>query len=351
MITFIWRLSLLLYRNLKRGAELMKIVILDAMTLTLNDDIDFSVFNKYGEVVIYQFTEDKDIVERIKDADAVLCNKSLMTADKLSHAHNLKYIGLFATGYNNIDLKYTREHGITVCNAGSYSTEAVAQHVFALILHNYNTVSKYNEFVWNEGWIKTNKFSPFMEMREIYDKTIGIIGYGSIGKKVAEIAAAFGMNVLVYSRSLLKENKSKEIDIKKINGQSRIVAADIDTILKKSDIVTIHCPLNKDSEKMCNKEFFEKMKSNALFINTSRGGVVNEKDLVWALNHDVIGSAALDVIEKEPMSEESVLLNAKNLVITPHAAWAPLETRTRLIKIVDQNLKKWVAGTPINVIE
>lgn len=327
----------------------MKIVILDAVTLTLNDDIDFSVFDELGEVTIYQYTKDEQIAERIKDADAVLCNKSLMTGEKLSQAPNLKYIGLFATGYNNIDLDYTREHGITVCNAGSYSTEAVAQHVFALILHNYNTVAKYNEYVKDGGWIKTDKFSPFMEMRETYQKTIGIIGYGSIGKKVAEIARAFGMNVLAYSRSIVNEELRMKNE-KSVMAEG-VRYADIDTILKESDIVTMHCPLNKDSEKMCNKEFFMKMKKDALFINTSRGGVVNEKDLVWALENEVIGGAALDVIEKEPMVPDSILLNTKNLVITPHAAWAPLETRTRLIKIVLENLKKWVAGTPINVIE
>ncbi len=324
--------------KMKAGIK-VKIVILDAETLTLNDDIDFSVFQQFGEVTVYPFTKDEQIVERIHDADVVLCNKSLMTGEKLCRAQELKYIGLFATGYNNIDLEYTRSHGITVCNAGSYSTEAVAQHVFALILHNYNTVGKYNKFVKEGGWIKTDKFSPFMEMREIYQKTIGIIGYGSIGRKVGEVAKAFGMNVLATSRH------------KQAGESNGILFMPPDKLLSASDIVSVHCPLNEDSQKMCDRNFFRKMKKDALFINTSRGGVVNEKDLVWALNHDIIGAAALDVIEKEPMERDSILLNAKNLVITPHAAWAPLETRTRLIKIVAENLKKWVAGTPINVIE
>lgn len=327
----------------------MKIVILDAETLTINNDIDFSIFDQYGDVTIYQFTKDEQVAERIKDAEVVLCNKSPMNAANLSKAKKLKYIGLFATGYNNIDLDYTRKHNITVCNAGSYSTEAVAQHVFAFILHYYNTITKYDEFVKEEGWIHTNKFSPFMEMKEIYGKTIGIIGYGSIGKKVAQIALAFGMNVLAYSRSGLLE-QGKETQSKMIQG-AFVQYADIDTILKKSDIVTMHCPLNKDSEKMCNKAFFSKMKKDSLFINTSRGGVVDEKDLTEALNNNVIGCAALDVIDQEPMIVDCPLRKAKNLIITPHAAWAPLETRTRLIKIVSENLKKWLAGTPLNVIE
>jgi len=319
----------------------MKIVILDAATLTINNDIDFSIFDRFGEVKIYDFTKDEEIPERIKDADVILCNKSSMSEKNLSGAKNLKYIGLFATGYNNVDLEYTRKKGITVCNAGSYSTEAVAQHVFAFILHYYNTISRYDEFVKNKGWINTNKFSPFMEMKELFGKTIGIIGYGSIGQKVAVIANAFGMNVLAYSRSALKEKIQSD----------EVTYATVDEILEKSDIVTIHCPLNKDSEKMCNKEFFTKMKKDSLFINTSRGGVANQEDLMWALNNNVIQYAALDVIEKEPMPEDCKLIETKNLVITPHAAWAPLETRERLIKIVSKNLQKWVAGTPINVIE
>ena len=319
----------------------MKIVILDAATLTINNDIDFSIFDRFGEVKIYDFTKDEEIPERIKDADVILCNKSSMSEKNLSGAKKLKYIGLFATGYNNVDLEYTRKKGITVCNAGSYSTEAVAQHVFAFILHYYNTISRYDEFVKNKGWINTNKFSPFMEMKELFGKTLGIIGYGSIGQKVAVIANAFGMNVLAYSRRALKEKIQSD----------EVTYATVDEILGKSDIVTIHCPLNKDSKKMCNKEFFTKMKKDSLFINTSRGGVVNQEDLMWALNNNVIQYAALDVIEKEPMPEDCKLIETKNLVITPHAAWAPLETRERLIKIVSKNLQKWVAGTPINVIE
>ena len=182
----------------------MNIVILDAETLSLNNDIDFSAFDQYGNVKIYGSTGENQIVERISEADVVLCNKTPLFEKTLCKATKLKYIGLFATGYNNVDLEYTRKKGITVCNAGSYSTEAVAQHVFAFILHFYNKISRYNHFVQEGGWIKTDKFSPFMEMKELSGKTIGIIGYGSIGKKVAQIANAFGMNVLAYSRSALK---------------------------------------------------------------------------------------------------------------------------------------------------
>lgn len=323
----------------------MKIVILDASTLTINKDIDFSIFDRLGEVTVYPFTKDEQVAERIKEADVVLCNKSPMSRENIDKAPHLKYIGLFATGYNNIDLEVTRERGITVCNAGSYSTEAVAQHVFALILHFYNTVAKYDEFVKKEGWIKTDKFSPFMEMKELYGKTIGIIGYGSIGKKVAKVADAFGMNVLAYSRSALKQQNTSDTT------QEIATICDIDTILKKADIVTIHCPLNNDSKGMCNIEFFQKMKQDALFVNTSRGGVVNEDDLYRALTQDIIRGAALDVIAKEPMEKDFKLLNAKNVIMTPHAAWAPVETRTRLVQIVAENLENWLSGKPTNVIK
>lgn len=324
----------------------MKIVILDAETLTINNDIDFSIFDQYGDVTIYPFTKDEEIPERIKDVDIILCNKSPMNRENLCYAKDLKYIGLFATGYNNVDLEYTKEKNITVCNAGNYSTDAVTQHVFALILHYYNTIFRYDNFVKEEGWIHTNKFSPFMEMKELYGKTIGIIGYGSIGRKVAQVANAFGMNVLAYSRSALKQTDRTTKELKE-----SIQFVDTDTLLENSDIVTVHCPLNKDSEKMCNMAFFKKMKKDSLFINTSRGGVVNEGDLLEALNNNIIRWAALDVIDKEPMTSDCQLLKAKNIIITPHAAWAPVETRTRLIKIVSENLKKWLAGTPINVIE
>lgn len=185
-----------------------------------------------------------------------------------------------------------------------------------------------------------------MEMKELYAKTIGIIGYGSIGRKVAQVANAFGMNVLAYSRSALKQTDRTTKELKE-----SIQFVDIDTLLENSDIVTVHCPLNKDSEEMCDMAFFKKMKKDSLFINTSRGGVVNEGDLLEALNNNIIRWAALDVIDKEPMTSDCQLLKAKNIIITPHAAWAPVETRTRLIKIVSENLKKWLAGTPINVIE
>lgn len=315
---------------------LMKVVILDAKTLT-NDDIDFSVFDEFGEVTIYDYTKYNQIAERIKDAEIILCNKSIMNRMTLKDAKNVKYIGLFATGYNNVDIEYTNERNITVCNAGSYSTNAVAQHVFALILEHYNKVGEYNKFVKDGGWIHSEKFSPFKPMKEMDGRTLGIVGYGSIGKKVAKIAQAFDMKVLAYNRSPKKDESVRFVEM--------------DELLEKSDIVSIHCPLNRDSEKMCNKEFFEKMKDGALFINTSRGGVVDEQALIDAVKSKKISGAGLDVVAVEPMEKHEEILDIDNIIITPHSAWAPVETRTRLVEIVKNNIKKWVAGAPVNVIK
>lgn len=315
---------------------LMKVVILDAKTLT-NDDIDFSVFDEFGEVTIYDYTKYNQIAERIKDAEIILCNKSIMNRMTLKDAKNVKYIGLFATGYNNVDIEYTNERNITVCNAGSYSTNAVAQHVFALILEHYNKVGEYNKFVKDGGWIHSEKFSPFKPMKEMDGRTLGIVGYGSIGKKVAKIAQAFDMKVLAYNRSPKKDESVRFVEM--------------DELLEKSDIVSIHCPLNRDSEKMCNKDFFSKMKDGALFINTSRGGVVDEPALIEAVKSGKLSGAGLDVVAVEPMEKHYDILDIDNIIITPHSAWAPVETRTRLVEIVRNNIKKWVAGAPVNVIK
>lgn len=314
----------------------MRVVILDAKTLT-NDDIDFSVFDEFGEVTIYDYTKYDEIAERVKDSEIILCNKCIMNKETLKNAGNVKYIGLFATGYNNVDIEYTNERNITVCNAGSYSTNAVAQHVFALILEHYNKVGEYNKFVKDGGWIHSEKFSPFKPMKEMDGRTLGIVGYGSIGKKVAKIAQAFDMKVLAYNRSPKKDESVRFVEM--------------DELLEKSDIVSIHCPLNSDSENMCNKEFFEKMKDGALFINTSRGGVVDEQALIDAVKSKKISGAGLDVVAVEPMEKHEEILDIDNIIITPHSAWAPVETRTRLVEIVKNNIKKWVAGDPVNVIK
>lgn len=314
----------------------MKIVVLDAQTIT-KGDISLEPLCNFGEVVTYNLSSYDEIPERIKDADAVICNKTLLDEGSLKDAKNLKYIGLFATGYNNIDIEYCKKRNIAVCNAGSYSTKAVAQHTFALILEHYSNVGKYSEFCHNGGWQTSKTFSPFVfPLNELSDKTIGIVGFGAIGQEVAKIALAFSMNVLVFNRS------KKDFD--------NVTFVDFDTLLQNSDIVTVHCPLNSQSENMFNKDAFSKMKQGAFFINTARGGVMVEDDLIEALKSEHLSGAGVDVLSVEPMKKDSKLPNTKNLLLTPHIAWAPIETRERLIGIVCDNIKNFINGTPTNKV-
>ena len=315
----------------------MKIVIPDSKTIT-NGDVSLECFKDFGEVETYELSGTALLSERIADADVILCNKTPMNEETLKNAKNLKYIGLFATGYNNVDLEYTTARGITVCNAADYSTNSVAKHTFALILEYYSKGGTYNSFVQSGEWIKSDVFSPFVfRMQELANKTIGIVGFGSIGRAVADIARAFGMNVLFYSRSK-KDNTNGAIQ------------TDLETLVSKSDIVTVHCPLNKGSEKMFNDNLFAKFKKGSLFINTARGGVVDELALKNALESEILSGAAIDVLQTEPMSENCPLIGVKNLTITPHVAWAPTETRQRLIQIVYNNLKSYLDGKPTNVV-
>lgn len=314
----------------------MKIVLTDAQTVT-DSLVGTDALKELGEVVTYGLLTYDEVAEKIADADVVVCNKTLLDAHTLRLAKNLKYIGLFATGYNNIDIDYCRAHGITVCNAGSYSTNAVAQHTFALILEAYNKTALYNDYVQQGRWKRSATFSPFVyPLNELAGKTLGIVGLGAIGQAVAKIANAFEMQVIGFNRSP-----------RQIQGVENV---SFDTLLKRSDIVSVHCPLNADSENLFNCETFKKMKQGALFINTARGGVMSEQDLFDALESGHLGGACIDTLRVEPMEEDCILMRAKNCLITPHIAWAPVETRQRLMKIVVDNIKNFFAGTPTNVV-
>lgn len=315
----------------------MKILIADCATLTQNNDLDITVFEKYGDVVYNKNISRNELLNTVHEYDMILCNKTIIDRVVIESAKKLKFISLLATGYNNIDITAAKESGIIVCNAGSYSTSAVAQQVFAYILNHYNAVNRYNDFVQNGGWQQSPTFSVLcFPTDELKDKTIGIIGYGSIGKRVAEIALAFQMNVLVYTRTPKSDN--------------RVRFTSLDELLKNSDIITPHCPLNEQSKEMFNKETFSKMKDRAFFINTARGGIINEQDLAEALKSGKLSGAAIDVLNEEPMSKDCVLKGVPNLIITPHTAWAPLETRKRLLGIVEDNIKAFLNGTPKNKV-
>ncbi len=314
----------------------MKIVLTDAQTV-LDNLVNADILKQFGEVEEYGLLRYDEVAEKIADADMVVCNKTLLDKNTLRLAKNLKYIGLFATGYNNIDIDYCKAHNIAVCNAGSYSTNAVAQHTFALILEHFNNTSNYNKYVQDGRWKRSKTFSPFVyPLSELAGKTLGIVGFGNIGRAVAKIANAFEMRVIAYNRS------EKQADGVEFVG--------FETLLEQSDIVSVHCPLNSKSENMFDKNAFAKMKKGALFVNTARGGVMVEQDLFDALQSGHLGGAAIDTLKVEPMEEDCILMGAKNCIMTPHIAWAPVETRVRLMNIVADNIRAFLNGTPQNRI-
>lgn len=314
----------------------MKIILTDAKTVT-QGDLSLEALKEFGEVVVYELTDYDEIAERVRDADAIICNKTPLNEDTLRLASHLKYIGLFATGYNNIDTDYCDKTGITVCNAGSYSSDAVCQHTFALILECMNRIGDYSSFVAEGNWKKSKTFSPFVyPLSELAGKTLGIVGYGNIGKSVGKVAKAFNMNVLAYKR-----NPEKDADV---------IFADFDTVLRESDIITVHCPLNESSYRLFDEEAFCKMKDGAIFINTARGAIMDETALKNALESGKLAYAGIDVLEIEPMDKDCPICGAKNCFITPHIAWAPMETRERLMGIVCDNLRNFLSGSPKNVV-
>ena len=314
----------------------MKIVLTDAQTV-VDGLVSADPLRALGEVTEHGLLAYEEVAEQIADADVVVCNKTLMDAHTLRLAKRLRYIGLFATGYNNIDIDYCRAHGIAVCNAGSYSTNAVAQHTFALILEAYNRTAQYDRYVHDGRWKRSPTFSPFVyPLNELAGKTLGIVGLGAIGTAVAKIANAFQMRVIGCNRS------PKTVD--------GVETVSFDELLRRSDIVSVHCPLNAESQDMFNRNTFAKMKPGALFVNTARGGVVAEQDLFDALESGRLGMAALDTLRVEPMEQDSLLMNAKNCIMTPHIAWAPVETRERLMGIVVDNIRNYFNGTPTNLV-
>ena len=299
----------------------MKIVILDSETVSRGGDVSLEGITSLGETQVYGFTPNDEVADKIGNADAVICNKCLITEEVFERCPNLKYVGLFATGYNNVDLDAANRHGAVVCNVPAYSTDSVAQHTFALILNHFNKLFRYF-------------YIPTYELKGM---TIGIIGFGSIGRRVAEIARVFGMEVITYTRSP-----------ERVGDGARAVS--LDELLRESDVVTMHCPLNGQTKEMINKETLAKMKPTAYFVNTARGGVVNERDLADALNEERIAGAGIDALTFEPMREDCPLRGAKNVTITPHIAWAPRQTRIRLLEVVAENLRRWRDGDPQNAV-
>lgn len=317
----------------------MKIVVLDGFAMNPGD-LTWKNLEQFGETKIYERSSQKETEERIAEADMVLTNKAVLNKELIDSAPKLKYIGVMATGYNIIDLAAAHRRNIVVTNVPSYSTVSVAQLTFALILELANHTALYAESVRNGDWIKSKDFSYHLKpIMELQDKTLGIIGFGQIGKAVANIAIAFGMKVIA-------SHKHPERD--QMEGVSFV---DEKTCFREADIISLHCPLNEKNIQFVNKELLRIMKRSAFLINTSRGGLINETDLAEALNKGIIAGAALDVLSTEPPSADNLLLHAKNCLITPHVAWATFEARSRLMNVVVNNIKAFLEGKAANVVK
>lgn len=309
----------------------MKIVILDRKTL---GDVNLSALEKYGDLISYDRTDKTQTIERIKDADVVFTNKVIIGKEEMDAAANLKYIGIMATGMNNVDLEYAKIKEIVVTNVSGYSTPIVAQHTFALLFSVMEQIGYYDNFVKSGEYSRqplfTNLDRSFME---ITGKTWGIVGLGEIGRNVARIAEAFGCKVIYYSTS----GKNNNSDYERV---------DFDTLLARADIVSVHAPLTGETKKLFDKKAFDKMKESAFFINVGRGPIVDEEALRTAIDSCKIAGAGIDVFEKEPLPEESPLMKIKNkdrIVMTPHTAWASTEARNRLVNLMIDNFEKFIS--------
>lgn len=309
----------------------MKIVFLEKGSL--GDDIDLGYFSELGDVIFYDVTLPEEVPERIGDADVIIVNKLPMNESTLSRAEHLKMVALTATGTNNIDFDYTNARGIEVRNVAGYSTCAVAQHTFALLFYVLHRLAYYDNYVKSGAYCENPGFSHFGErFFELDGKTWGIVGMGAIGQRVASMASAFGCRVIYYSTSGKNTNQPYE-------------RVSFDELLTRSDVISLHAPLTPATEGMMNQEAFRKMKPTAFLVNVARGGLVAEADLAEALDDGEIAGAGLDVLSKEPMTLDNPLYRIKDsrkLIITPHMAWAPVETRERLMRCVYKNIQETI---------
>lgn len=312
--------------------EKLKIVFLDAKTI--GEDIDLSGYEKLGEVVKYDFSTPEEARERTKDADVIILNKVVINEASIGEADHLKLVCVTATGTNNLDKEYLDKRGVAWRNVAGYSTETVAQHTFALLFYLLEHLNYYDQYVKAERYVNDTMFTHFAEVfHELNGMTWGVIGLGAIGRRVADIAKMFGCRVVYYSTSGKNDQP----------GYERVT---FDTLLRESDIVSVHAPLDENTKDLMNKEAFDKMKSSAIFLNLGRGPIVVEKDLADALEQGSIAAAGLDVLCVEPMQEENPLRRIKDsnrLIITPHIAWASVEARTRLMQIIEGQIREFFA--------
>lgn len=317
----------------------MKIVILDARALNPGD-LSYDCINQFGDVTLYQRTDsESETITRIGDSEIVLVNKVPITEAVLAACPNIKLICVQATGYNIVDVDACARRGIPVTNVPSYGTAAVAQFTMALMLEMCHRIGLHNHSVHQGDWAKAETFCYWLTPQmELAGKTLGIIGFGRIGQAVGRLAKAFGMKVIAYNRSQSEE------------GRKIAEYVDLDTIFAQSDIVSLHCPQTADTEKLINSATIAKMKDGAMLVNTARGGLVDEEALVEALESGKLRYAAVDVVSREPMPLENPLLKTRKCIITPHIAWAPVESRQRLLDTVVENIRCYLSGSPQNVV-
>ena len=317
----------------------MKLVVLERNSV--GTDIDVSSFEQFGEVTYYRNTIKENVEEHIGDADIVIANKAPINEETLKNCPNVKLICEFATGYDNVDLEYCRKRGIVVTNVVDYCTASVAQHTFAMALFLFEKLHYYDTYVKSGAYGAQDRFSNFdRRFLELERKTWGIIGLGNIGKKVASIAKAFGCKVIYYSVTVN-------------NNHAEYERVDLETLLKESDVLSIHCPLSDLTRNLIDKEALLKMKPSAILINVARGAIVNNADLAWALEEGIIEGAGLDVLEQEPIKENnplSKIMDSEKLIITPHMAWGSVEARTKIVEEACENIRAFLNGKTRNQV-
>jgi glycerate dehydrogenase len=317
----------------------MKLVVLDGYTLNPGD-LNWEGIKKFGNLEVHDRTAESLIVERCKGAEIIFTNKTPLRESVLSQLPDLKYIGVLATGYNVVDVDYAKTRGIAVANVPGYGTASVVQMTFALLLELCQHVQSHSDSVRQGDWAASPDFCYWnYPLIELEGKSIGIIGFGSIGQKVADIATAFGMNIIGFSRTRSDQSHRKNFKW-----------AELNDLLKESDVVSVHCPLFPETQGIINKGSLRLMKRTAFFLNTSRGPLMVDQDLADALNEGIIAGAGIDVLSVEPPSANNPLFKAKNCLITPHIAWATKEARSRLMGIAENNLSSFLNQKPINIV-
>ena len=318
----------------------MKIVILDAFTSNPGD-LSWDAIEELGELTVYERTTPEEVLERCTGSEVIFTNKVILNSETIEQLPELKYIGVLATGTNVVDLNFAKERGICVTNIPGYSTDSVVQHILALMLHFSSRVSVHNDAVQKGDWVNSIDFSFTLgTLNELSGKTLGIIGLGTIGRKLARVADAMGMKIVAAHQSSMA----------RLELPYEVEWLPVDEVFALADFLSLNCPLTSETEKVVNAEHLKKMKSSAIVINTGRGPLVDEQALADALNNGTIAGAGLDVLSTEPPAGDNPLLSAKNCVITPHIAWASREARTRLIAIAADNLSSFLSEVPQNVV-